>query len=414
MHLYPASVCLPDFSRVDAEKWAVIACDQFTSEPEYWEECDRQVGDMPSALRLVFPEVWLSGDNTERIRTVNEAMHAYDGTVLRPLSAPCYVYLERTQPDGRVRRGLVGMIDLEDYDFSPASGSPVRATEGTVLSRIPPRVEIRRDALYELPHIMLLCDDKDESFLAPYAEGKAALQPLYDTDLMLGGGHLCGWIVPAAEQARLDKALQTLFENAARKSKDPIVLAVGDGNHSLATAKTIYEEMKRNDPEKAKTSPARYALAEIVSLHSPALDFAPIYRLVMECDQEAVISDFIAWGGKAALLPENALFPEQTFRLCFGGCERTVTLPHGTHPLAVGTLQTFLDARPSLAVDYIHDESSLRSLSAAEGALGFLFDGMTKGDLFPAVALGGPLPRKTFSMGHARDKRYYMEARRIR
>ena len=414
MHFYPASVCLPDFSRVDAKKWAVIACDQFTSEPKYWEECDRTVGKAPSALRLIFPEVWLSADNAERIRTVNETMRAYDGTVLRPLPAPCYLYVERTQPDGRVRRGLVGMIDLEDYDFSPDSGSPVRATEGTVLSRIPPRVEIRRDALYELPHIMLLCDDKDESLLSPYAAQKDELLPLYDTDLMLGGGHLRGWVVPAEEQTRLEARLHMLTADTDRGSGAPIVLAVGDGNHSLATAKTIYEEMKRNDPEKAKTSPARYALVEVVSLHSPALDFAPIYRLVTGCDPAAVAADFAAWGENMAKAPENAAFPRQSFRLCSGGREHTVTFSHGTHPLAVGSVQAYLDARPGLAVDYIHDEASLLGLSEADGALGFLFDGMTKGELFPAVEAGGPLPRKTFSMGHAKDKRYYMEARKIR
>ena len=394
MHFYPASVCLPDFSRVDAKKWAVIACDQFTSEPKYWEECDRTVGKAPSALRLIFPEVWLSADNAERIRTVNKTMRAYDGTVLRPLPAPCYLYVERTQPDGRVRRGLVGMIDLEDYDFSPDSGSPVRATEGTVLSRIPPRVEIRRDALYELPHIMLLCDDKDESLLSPYAAQKDELLPLYDTDLMLGGGHLRGWVVPAEEQTRLEARLHMLTADTDRGSGAPIVLAVGDGNHSLATAKTIYEEMMRNDPEQAKTS--------------------PIYRLVTGCDPAAVAADFAAWGENMAQAPENAAFPRQSFRLCSGGREHTVTFSHGTHPLAVGTVQAYLDARPGLAVDYIHDEASLLGLSEADGALGFLFDGMTKGELFPAVEAGGPLPRKTFSMGHAKDKRYYMEARKIR
>jgi len=413
MHFYPAPVCLPDFSRTDAGKWAVIACDQFTSEPEYWKECDRLVGEAPSALRLVFPEVWLSEDNTARIRAINETMHAYDGRVLRSLSDPCYVYLERTQPDGRVRRGLVGMIDLEDYDYAPDSASPVRATEGTVLSRIPPRVEIRRDALYELPHIMLLSDDEGETLLAPYAAEKDTLTPLYDTELMLGGGHLRGWVVPAAEQARLDRQLEVLSSRTA-DGVSPIVLAVGDGNHSLATAKTIYEEMKRNDPEKARTSPARYALAEVVSLHSPALDFSPIYRLVTGCAPEEIAADFAAWGKAEAKKPGNAAFPPQTFRLVYGTHTRTIVLPHGTHPLAVGTVQTFLDARPALAADYIHDEASLVRLAAAEGALGFLFDGMTKDALFPAVETGGPLPRKTFSMGHARDKRYYMEARKIR
>ena len=411
MRFLPADICLPDFHTVDAEKWAVIACDQFTSEPEYWEACDAFVGAAPSALRLVFPEVWLSPDNAPRIAAINRAMHAYEGGVLRTLGQPGYVYLERTQPDGRVRCGLVGMIDLEDYDYAPDAKTPIRATEGTVLSRIPPRVAIRRDALYELPHVMLLADDPEDRLLAPYAGG-AALAPLYDTPLMMGGGHLRGWAVPKSEERRIEAVLSALSPSS--EDKAPFTLAVGDGNHSLATAKKIYEEMKQNDPQVAKTSPARYALVEVTNLHSPALDFSPIYRLIVDCEPEQVADAFAEWGTKVGRDPANARLPQQTFHLLWAGGERELTLPHGLHPLAVGTVQAFLDGRPDLSIDYIHDESSLAALAKKPGALGILFDGMKKQDLFPAVASGGSLPRKTFSMGHARDKRYYMEARKIK
>ncbi len=407
MHFYPANICLPDFRRTEAEKWAVIACDQFTSQPAYWRECEKAVGDAPSTLRMILPEVWLGQDDEARIARANASMRAYEKEILRELP-PCYVYVERTQPDGRVRCGLVGAVDLEDYDFSPASQSPIRATEGTVLSRIPPRVAIRREALYELPHIMLLCDDPENRLLAPYAGGRG-LPLLYDTPLMLGGGRLRGFRVGAEESARIDAALAATAAGDA-----PIVLAVGDGNHSLATAKTIYEELKREDPVAALASPARYALVEVTNLHSAALDFSPIYRLVTSCNTEEVAAAFEEFVRGCAADPANASFPGAEVTLVSQAGEATVSFAHGCHPLTVGTVQAFLDRFPSLSVDYIHDEESLRQLSGKVGCLGFLFDGMTKRALFPAVREGGPLPRKTFSMGHARDKRYYMEARRIR
>lgn len=403
MIFYPANISLPDFSHTNAEKWAVIACDQFTSEPAYWEACDRFVGDAPSTLRMILPEAWLGQNDGSRAARTAEVMRQYEGTVLRE-APPSYIYVERTQPDGRVRAGLVGMVDLEDYDYAPASASPIRATEGTVLSRIPPRVAIRQEALYELPHILLLSDDPEDRLLAPYTGG-TGLAPLYDTPLMLGGGHIRGWRVSADECARVNAALTA--------GTSSIVLAVGDGNHSLAAAKAYYEEQKQRLGDAARHSPARYALAEVTNLHSPALDFSPIYRLVTCCEPEKVACAFEEFLRTTALDPAAGVYPAGEVTLVWRGGERICRFPHGRHPLTVGTVQAFLDEYPALTVDYIHDEGALRDLARQENAIGFLFSGMEKSALFPAVEAGGPLPKKTFSMGHARDKRYYMEARKL-
>ena len=405
MHFLPANISLPDFTATDAEKWAVIACDQFTSEPAYWEACRKFVGDAPSTLKMILPEAWLGDGEDAGIDGAARTMRAYRGTVLREL-APCYVYVERVQSDGRCRRGLVGMIDLEDYDFAPDAKTPVRATEATVVARIPPRVRIRQDAVYDLPHIMLLADDPQDALLAPYAGGRG-LSLLYDTPLMMGGGHLTGWRVDAAEAARIDACLA-----AGARGEHPLVLAVGDGNHSLATARTVYERYKAKDPAAALASPLRYALAEVVNLHSPALDFEPIYRIAVGCDPEALTQAFLRFVADAERTGAQANGGSVT--LLARGTEHSVTYAHGCHPIPVGVVDAFLAAHPEVRVDYIHGEDTLRRLAAAPDAVGFLFSGIRKEEFFPVVARSGSLPRKTFSMGQARDKRYYMEARLLR
>ena len=404
MHFLPANISLPDFSRTDAERWAVIACDQFTSEPAYWEACRDFVGDAPSTLKMILPEAWLGDGEDARIDGTARTMRAYRDTILSELPTG-YVYVERTQSDGRVRPGLVGMIDLEDYDFAAGAVSPIRATEATVVSRIPPRVKIRRDAIYELPHVMLLADDPDDTILSPYAGGQG-LTPLYDTPLMAGGGHLTGWRVEASEAARIDACLAALAHG-----EHPLILAVGDGNHSLATAKTIYEQYKAAHPDEAETSPLRYALAEVVNLHATALDFEPIYRIATGCDPAALTQAFAAFVSDTG---KTGRFPGGQVTLIAGDKEKTETYSCACHPLAVGVVDAFLERHPEVKVDYIHGEESLRRLAAAPDALGFLFSGIRKEELFPAVAASGSLPRKTFSMGQARDKRYYMEARLLR
>lgn len=415
---YPAEILLPDFGRVDGTRWAAVACDQFTSEPAYWEETEAIVGDAPSTLRMILPEVYLE-ESDGRVPAINAHMERIlkEHLVAHP---DAMIYLERVQSDGCVRRGLIGAVDLECYDYQKGSTSLIRATEGTVLERIPPRVAIRRDAPLELPHIMLLIDDPAHTVIEPLASSAAEKTPVYDFDLMQGGGHVRGCLVTQEEQSALCRALAALVtpeamgERYGDASFSPLLFAVGDGNHSLASAKASYEEIKAAiGPEAAMEHPARYALAEVVNLHDEALRFEPIYRVVFGCDPEALLSDLRAY---IDALHGSA---EPQRMLCIhaaGECELTVSSP--LQQLTVGTLQSFLseysEAHPEITVDYIHGEDSLRALAKKEGAIGFLFDGMRKDELFRTVICDGALPRKTFSMGHARDKRYYLECRRIK
>lgn len=416
-YLHTADIRLPDFSRVPALTWSVIACDQFTSEPQYWNDARALVANRPSALNLILPELYLSDHADERIAEIDRTMEEYDRELL--VSHPdTMVYLERHQSDGRVRRGLLGAIDLEEYDFSRESHSLIRATEGTVVERIPPRLKIRENAELELPHIMILIDDPENTVLSPLTEKMAALPAAYDTDLMLGGGHLTGCFVPAAEAVRVNAALEALLSPAAQTarygavSQTPLLFAVGDGNHSLATAKTFYENLKKKiGAEAAARHPARYALAEIVNIHDPALDFEPIYRIVSGADRADLLSTFRRY---LTACPKAG---SQSFTFLCDGETEILQADRVSHSLPVGTLQKFLDLyvkdHPGVTVDYIHGEDSVREL-AQNGVIGITFTGMQKGQLFASVMADGPLPRKTFSMGEARDKRYYMEARRIR
>ena len=407
---YPADILLPDFKRVDGTRYAVVACDQFTSEPAVWDETEKIVGDAPSTLRFILPELWLS-ERKERIPGIHDAMDRAlsDGTFTEYPHA--MIYLRRTQSDGTVREGLIGAIDLLDYDYRPGSKPPIRATEGTVLERVPPRVDIRRGAKIELPHVMLLLDDPNHTVIEPLAEIATDKAPLYDFDLMQGGGHVTGYLLDRAEQKRVDDTLEAL----APEGEDPLVFAVGDGNHSLAAAKAYFEELLETLGDDAMTHPARYALVELVNLHSPALVFRPIYRAVFGADENdlmnALLSDVLTSSVK------NVGAPAAHLTVLTKENSSEVTYPHGTHPLDVGTLQSFLDryvaAHPGVTVDYIHGEDALASIVSERGAIGFTFPGMEKEQLFPAVSERGALPRKTFSMGEARDKRYYLEARKI-
>jgi len=412
----PADILLPDFDRISGKKWAVIACDQFTSEKKYWEDAAETVGDAPSALALILPEVYL--DETEtRLPRVHAAMESIKDSLL--LHKDALVYLERAQSDGRVRRGIIGKIDLEAYDYTKGTTAAIRATEGTVLSRIPPRVAIRRGASLELPHVMLLIDDEKKSVIEPLCESVNGRDPIYDFDLMLGGGHVTAYRLTEAEATSVEAALSILNTEERMKERygaslAPLLFAVGDGNHSLASAKAFYEEVKAEiGTEAAKEHPARYALVEVVNLHDAALDFEPIYRVVFGADKEnflKALSEYArSLAGKEAEQKMTVVTPAGDTELVF---------PHPTLQLTVGTLQAFLDAyiaeNSGITVDYIHGEDSVRALVESENAIGFLFSGMQKDELFKTVIFDGALPRKTFSMGHARDKRYYIEARTIK
>lgn len=412
-----ADILLPRLDAEGMKKWSVVACDQYTSEPEYWKETAQIAGNSPSTLNLIFPEVYLEDSGAdERIAAINRTMQQYLDEGLFKEFPHSLVLTRRTQADGKVRTGLVGAIDLEQYDYNKGSTSQVRATEATVPSRIPPRVRIRRDAALELPHIMILIDDVKRTVIEPLEQKRSTLTKLYDFDLMQNGGHLEGWLVDGENAKEVFAALDRLADkdefNAryGLSGQDVLLYAMGDGNHSLATAKECYEQKKREGAPEAAL--ARYALAEVVNLHSEALEFEAIHRVVTQADANKLMSDMTEQLGLTA--PADGM---QTFTVLLNGERKAYSIAKPTANLTVGSLQNFLDrwlADNVGKIDYIHGEDVVESLSAAKGSIGFLLPAMTKEELFPTVIKDGALPRKTFSMGHAHDKRFYCEARKIK
>ena len=416
---FPADIMLP--AEADMSRWSVVACDQFTSQPEYWEEVDKIVGDAPSALRLILPEAGLNKPDVEGdIANVNATMKEYvDSGVFRTYEESLF-YIERTQSDGRIRHGLIGMIDLDCYDFTPGSGALIRATEGTVLSRIPPRVRVRKDAPIELPHVMLLIDDPEGTVIEPLTGSSSDMEKLYDFDLMQGGGHLKGWRLTEAQADAAADALSALASDAEMQKKygmsgvPPLLFAVGDGNHSLATAKQCYEDLKKVTPKDQWAElPARYALVEVVNNHDDALQFEPIHRVIFGCEPEKLLEALKAeYPGTYEGQGEG-----HVIAYTYEGHSGFLTVPNPEMQLAAGTLQAFLDkylAGSSMEIDYIHGDDVADRLGAMPGNIGFKLPAMSKDQLFRTVMTDGVLPRKTFSMGHAQDKRYYTEARKIR
>lgn len=411
-----ADILLPKHG-TDFSKWSVVACDQYTSEPDYWEKVKNNVGDSVSTLNLIYPEVYLE-EGDSRISAINNTMAKYlDNGVFEEFKAS-YVYVERTQSDGRVRHGIIGAFDLEAYDFSVGSQSPIRATEGTILERIPPRKRIRENAPLELPHIMMLADDKENDIFAPFADSKADMQKLYDFDLMEESGHICGYLVEGELKNKLEAAVDRLY---ARKNteklddgKKPLVFAVGDGNHSLATAKACWEELKGSlTDEEKEMHPARFALAELVNLYDSALTFEAIHRVVFDIEPTKVIDSIFEYYPSASYEDNGG----QRVDFVYGNKSGTIFIRGGKSNLAVGSIQQFIDdyvAKFGGRVDYIHGEEVVKSLAEKDDCIGFIVGAMEKTELYPTVIKDGSLPRKTFSMGDAADKRFYLEAKRIK
>ncbi|MBQ9564083.1 MAG: DUF1015 domain-containing protein [Synergistaceae bacterium] len=413
-----ADILIPDV--YDRELWPVVACDQFTSQPEYWDEVREKVGDAPSSYHLILPEVELPA-SPERVAKIHAAMEDYLSRNLFREYVNAYVYVERTQMDGSVRRGIVGAMDLEAYDYSEGSRSPIRATEGTVVERIPPRKAVRQGAPLELPHVLMLCDDPKGDLFAPFEAAKSRLPHprgglstrLYDLDLMMDGGHVAGWLVQGEEAEAFDTRLKQYIERKSEGQTSPLLFAVGDGNHSLATAKACWEELKQQGAD--ADHPARYALVELENIHDPALRFEPIHRIVTGTDPMRLLKCLgavCATGGYPIHWRCSVGNPPR-------GGERkgTITLDRELGKLPVGILQRYLDdyvSRNGGEIDYIHGHDVLRQLSAKEGAIGFELPAIAKGQFFDWIEAEGVLPRKTFSMGHAQEKRYYLEARRIK
>lgn len=411
----PADILVPK-KEMDMEKWAVVACDQYTSEPEYWQQVKKIVGDSASTLNLILPEIYLEDDNVaERIAGINKTMESYLSNGIFTEYKNAMVYVERTQSNGILRQGIVGKIDLEKYNFSKGSTSEVRATEATVVERIPPRIKVRQNAKLELPHIMILIDDPENTVIEPLAGQQ--LTEIYSAELMQGGGSIKGSLLSESQQdqvlAAIDKlADPELFNKKYNLENAPLLLfAMGDGNHSLATAKEFYEQLKKANPDKDMSDhPARYALVEIVNLHSLALQFEAIHRLVYDVDCEKLISDM---NEKLGIREEAG---EQTFTYTVNGQEKTVSIGNKTSNLTVGSLQNFLDSWIKAnggKIDYIHGTDTVKNLAEKHNGIAFILPDMDKSELFPTVIKDGALPRKTFSMGHAADKRYYVECRKI-
>jgi len=391
-----ADIMLP--KNTDLSKWSVVACDQYTSQPEYWEKAEAFVGDSPSTLNLVYPEAYLSqGDG--RISKINETMKKYCEQGLFNTYENCLIYTERTLSGGRVRKGVVGAVDLEAYDFNKGAKSAIRATEGTVLERIPPRVKIRENAPLELPHVMLLVDDKEKTLIESIKKG----EKLYDFELMADGGRLSGWLVDNCDE------FMAVLDEFSEKAADGLVFAVGDGNHSLATAKTCWENLKSSLSEEEKEShPARFCLVEVENIHDDVLEFEPIHRVVFGIeDEDKFIQEFTEKLGCS----EDG--DGQEIVIVKGDSKKKFYMKNTSSPLSVGTLQKYLDTL-SYEVDYIHGEDVVESLSSKDGAVGFLLPKPEKSSLFETVIKDGALPRKTFSMGEAKEKRFYMEAKSIK
>ena len=413
----PADVLLPKARY--RERFAVVACDQYTSQPEYWEEAARLVQDAPSALHLILPESELSdGDVKGRIAAIHETMRQYLQDGVFDMIPQSYLYIERTLRDGRVRRGLIGKIDLKAYSYEAGSTLPIRATERTVLERIPPRVAVREGGMLESPHVMVLFDDPEDTVLSPLEKGREEMDKLYDFPLMMNSGALRGWRVDDRHAAGLSAALDTLaqperFLERYGVPSPPLVFAVGDGNHSLASARECYNRLCGKYGEQAmENHPARYALVELVNLHEPSLDFEPIHRVLFDIDRGHFLQQMQASLQTKAPISENA----QRFTLVRDGERIPVGIGRPTANMAVGSLQGFLDAYIKEfggRCDYIHGEQVVEELAKAPDRLGFLLPPIDKNAFFKTVLVDGALTRKTFSMGHAWDKRFYLECRKI-
>lgn len=481
----PANILLPK-DGIDMEKWSVIACDQYTSQADYWKTVEEFVGDAPSTLNVVFPEIYLgnkknnkncackngscaddhttmyaSMSDSERIACINSTMEKYlsDG-IIQQVVTDGYVLVERTTESG-IRLGIVGLVDLDDYDFDPKNPTLIRATEGTVISRIPPRVKIREHAAIELPHVMFLVDDpvdkaddvSDDGKLTDiYNIGnvehgiieyvyslKDSFRKLYDTDLMQGGGHIRGYAIEGEAAKQVTDAFAKKQEQSGG-----FLFAVGDGNHSLATAKTCWENIKESGKfteEQLKTHPARYALVEICNLHSEALEFKPIHRLLTNVDVKDMLSFFEAEITKQGLEStegdeivfeyaesgsDNSAKPANSNEVVSENSAVTCTAPIKSSGINItnrgdrlpveilqGILDKYLETHDNVSIDYIHGDEALHGLVKETNGCGIFLQSIDKSTLFPAINAGGVLPRKTFSIGEANEKRYYMECHNI-
>lgn len=396
----PADILLPQGE--DFERWSVIACDQFSSEKEYWDRVTERVGDRPSTLHMVLPEAYLDTVKTEEASEArNRTMKAYLQSGIFRMYENAYIYVEREVSGGRCRRGIVGKLDLEAYDYAPDTAAPVRASEKTVVNRLPPRIQVRRAAALEIPHVLLLANDAQRSVVEPLTEKKSAFGVAYDFDLMEGGGHLTGYVVRGAEADRVTRAIDLLGEKEVQ-------LVVGDGNHSLAAAKACWDELKKTlSEEERQTHPARYALTELCNVYDEGIVFEPIHRIVFGGDAAEVLARLQKEAGDESGR-ELAYFTD--------GKSGSIRIKNESLGSFIGAVQQTLDVyeqTTAATVDYIHDEKALLKLAKQKGSLALFMPPMDKSDLFQTVEHDGVFPKKSFSIGHAADKRYYTECRKL-
>lgn len=413
-YFIPGNILVPD--KQDMKLWSVIACDQFTSQPDYWNKVEKAVGNAPSTLKLMLPELYLKDGNIDQSAAkIRSAMEDYlSKGIFRELE-DSYIYVERTLSKGGLRRGLLGLLDLEAYDYNPDSVSPIRATEGMVPDRLPPRIKVREDAPLELPHVVVFIDDPDRTVIKPLGSMKDKLEKLYDFELMEGGGSVEGYRVtgPAAETVRLGLnrlASPEVIEKKYGNNKNPVIYAVGDGNHSLASAKKCWEKLREGlSDEERQTHPARWTMVELVNVHEEAIIFEPINRVIFNTN------------------PENFLEEAEEFfaRYGNGGHELTCITAKGklnfyTDGLTIGqsiaACDEFIEgwvARHGGSIDYIHGDDTTAELGSGAGCAGIIMPRMKKNELFPSIIESGAFPKKSFSIGPARDKRYYLECRKI-
>ena len=420
---------------IETETWAVVACDQYTQDREYWTQVEKNCAGKNSTLNLIFPEVYLNdADKGERIAKIKSTMNEYLQQGVFGEAQKQMVYVERTTSYGRTRRGLVVALDLDCYEWKPFSNALVRATEATILERIPPRMEIRRNAPLEIPHIMLLANDVHHTLIERLGEKikSRSEPPIYSGNLMQEGGSIKGWAVRSESDLEfVGDALENLYAECTGEN-GTFLFAVGDGNHSLATAKSVWEEHKKNllqngaSDEQLAQSPARYALLEIVNLYDEGLTFEPIHRVIFDSNADSMI-DFLQkkLGGEKKDVANTAALEQCVknstanfgFSFIKDGEQKFVVLETQIKDLAVSHLQPalddFLKTQKAASIDYIHGAQEIFALVEKKSAVGILLPPIAKESFFNTICERGPLPRKSFSMGEASEKRFYLECRKL-
>lgn len=432
-------ICVPELMMpakgVELAKWACVACDQYTSQPDYWNKVEQIVGDSPSTLRLMLPEIYLEKEGeAERIVNIRKAMKDYMAEGILENRGEGFVFTRRSV-DGKTRNGLVVALDLECYDYSKGSTTLIRATEGTIVERIPPRLKIREGAPLELPHILVLIDDEKKTVIEPIAEKLSEIEQLYDFDLMMEGGHIEGWLVNDENMVKsvIDALTALVDPNKYGTEMPPLLFAMGDGNHSFATAKANWEKLKATLPEEERINhPARYALVELENVHDDGIVFEPIHRVVFNVNVPAFLDslkaklkeqngecdiEFYACENCMAKAEKEAPDGAHVIPVIIEGKKGLIMVKHPVAQLEVGTLQNALDIllkqTEGASIDYIHGEQVVKELGSKPENIGFLLPPMEKSAFFRTVVFDGALPRKTFSMGEAHEKRYYLECRKI-